>query len=105
MNHDNELVMLPSIKMNSSSITLPTNIDEVIAHLDAIVSTCEATGCRMGYFPAMYNRVTRQVKHASSRVHLKIMSVWNGSMLFLLTVTWLRTTHTPSINHALNHGK
>ncbi len=54
--------MLPSIHMNSSSITLPTTIDEVIAHLDAIVATCEATGCRMGYFPAMYNRVTRQVK-------------------------------------------
>jgi hypothetical protein len=60
--HDHEAVMLPSIKMNSSSITLPTTIDEVIAHLDAIVSTCEATGCRMGYFPAMYNRVTRKVK-------------------------------------------
>jgi hypothetical protein len=54
--------MLPSIQMNYSSVALPTTIDEVIAHLDAIVSACESTGCRMGYFPAMYNRVTRQVK-------------------------------------------
>ena len=48
--------------MNSSNIILPTTIDEVITHLDNIVLACEARGSRMGYFPAMYNRVTRRVK-------------------------------------------
>ncbi len=48
--------------MNHSNIVLPTTIDEVIAHLDGIVQACEARGSRMGYFPAMYNRVTRRVK-------------------------------------------
>ena len=48
--------------MNTSNTVLPTTIDEVIAHLDNIVSDCEVSGHRMGYFPAMYNRVTRQVK-------------------------------------------
>ena len=43
--------------MNTLSTVLPTNIDEVIAHLDNIVSACEVRGSRMGYFPAMYNRV------------------------------------------------
>ncbi len=48
--------------MNTADIVLPATIDEVITHLDNIVSVCEISGCRMGYFPAMYNRVTRQVK-------------------------------------------
>jgi hypothetical protein len=48
--------------MNTSHSVLPATIDEVIAHLDNVVSACEASGSRMGYFPAMYNRVTRQVK-------------------------------------------
>lgn len=48
--------------MNHSNIVLPTTIDEVIAHLDGIVQACEARGSRMGYFPAMYNRVTRRVR-------------------------------------------
>lgn len=48
--------------MNTSDTVLPTTIDEVIAHLDSIVLACEASGSRMGYFPAMYNRVTRRVK-------------------------------------------
>ena len=54
--------MLTSVQMNTLSTVLPTNIDEVIAHLDNIVAACEISGSRMGYFPAMYNRVTRQVK-------------------------------------------
>jgi Family of unknown function (DUF5995) len=54
--------MLKSSLMNSSNIVLPTTIDEVIAHLDSIVLACEASGSRAGYFPAMYNRVTRRVK-------------------------------------------
>jgi Family of unknown function (DUF5995) len=54
--------MLQSFEMPTSNPLLPTTIDEVIAHLDAIVSDCAARGLRMGYFPAMYNRVTRRVK-------------------------------------------
>lgn len=48
--------------MNVSTTVLPRTIDEVIAHLDNIVEACEASGSRMGYFPAMYNRVTRRTK-------------------------------------------
>lgn len=48
--------------MNTRNAVLPTTIDEVIAHLDSIVLDCAARGSRMGYFPAMYNRVTRRAK-------------------------------------------
>jgi Family of unknown function (DUF5995) len=54
--------MLKSTCMSSSNMVLPTTIDEVITHLDSIVLACEASGSRAGYFPAMYNRVTRRVK-------------------------------------------
>ncbi len=54
--------VLPSIQMNTVDSILPTTIDEVIEHLDNIVSTCAVRGSRIGYFPAMYNRVTRRVK-------------------------------------------
>ncbi len=54
--------MLESFQMNTSDTVLPTTIDEVISHLDTIVKECEARGSRMGYFPAMYNRVTRRAK-------------------------------------------
>lgn len=39
-------------------------IDEVIARLDAIVADCIARRDRAGYFPALYNRVTRAVRDA-----------------------------------------
>lgn len=39
-------------------------IDEVIARLDAIVADCIARGDRMGYFPALYCRVTRAIREA-----------------------------------------
>lgn len=48
--------------MQTSEIALPTNIDEVIEHLDRIVIDSEQSRRRLGYFPAMYNRVTRRVK-------------------------------------------
>jgi hypothetical protein len=48
--------------MNSSDTALPTTIDEVISSLDQIVNECQKSRSRMGYFPAMYNRVTRRVK-------------------------------------------
>jgi hypothetical protein len=41
---------------------LPTNIDEVIARLEEIVEECIARGDRLGYFAALYNRVTEAVK-------------------------------------------
>ena len=44
--------------------TLPVarDIDEVVAHLDAIIADCRAQGSRMGYFAALYRRVTVEVK-------------------------------------------
>ncbi|HEX5725766.1 MAG TPA: DUF5995 family protein [Longimicrobiaceae bacterium] len=39
-------------------------IDEIIARLEEIIEACEATGDRLGYFAALYNRVTQAVKEA-----------------------------------------
>lgn len=39
-----------------------TTIDEVIAALTDIISDCRARGSRLGYFPALYRRVTQSVK-------------------------------------------
>ena len=41
---------------------LPTNIDEVVARLDGIVQDSIDTGSRLGYFGALYNRVTKAVR-------------------------------------------
>lgn len=38
------------------------SIDEVIARLEEIILECEAEGNRLGYFAALYNRVTQRVK-------------------------------------------
>ena len=42
--------------------TLPTNIDDVIARLGGIVQDAADTGSRLGYFGALYNRVTIAVR-------------------------------------------
>lgn len=39
-----------------------TDIDDVVAHLDAVIGDCRARGSRMGYFAALYRRVTVEVK-------------------------------------------
>ena len=36
----------------------------MIGRLDAIINGCIATGDRLGYFPALYNRVTIAVRDA-----------------------------------------
>src|SRR3954471_6376528 len=41
---------------------LPGTIDEVVVALDAIVADAIATQSRLGYFAALYNRVTRAVR-------------------------------------------
>jgi len=41
---------------------LPTNIDDVIARLGEIVEDAADTGSRLGYFGALYNRVTIAVR-------------------------------------------
>lgn len=38
------------------------NIDEVVDHLDAIIEDCRTQASRMGYFAALYRRVTVEVK-------------------------------------------
>lgn len=43
------------------------NIDEVIAHLEQIIDRSIATGDRLGYFAALYNRVTRAVREGIAR--------------------------------------
>jgi hypothetical protein len=41
---------------------LPSNINEVIATLEAIMDECEQTENRLGYFAALYHRVTCRVR-------------------------------------------
>ncbi|MDP4221568.1 MAG: DUF5995 family protein, partial [Bacteroidota bacterium] len=41
---------------------LPQTIDEVIARMDAIIAHSIETGSRLGYFAALYRRVTIQVR-------------------------------------------
>lgn len=41
---------------------LAHTIDEVIARLEAIITTARAQNSRLGYFPALYNRVTMRVR-------------------------------------------
>jgi hypothetical protein len=42
-------------------------IDDVIARLDAIIRDCIAAESRLGYFAALYNRVTRRVRDGIAR--------------------------------------
>lgn len=47
---------------HGSPLMLPAHIDDVIARLDAITERSISEGSRMGYFAALYNRVTRAVR-------------------------------------------
>ena len=44
------------------SAMLPTTIDEVITALEQIMDTCTRTGNRLGYFAALYYKVTCRVR-------------------------------------------
>lgn len=44
------------------TITLAQNIDEVLIQLDEIIEWSKQNGSRLGYFPALYRRVTANVK-------------------------------------------
>ena len=46
---------------------LPDTIDGVIARLEAIIRDCTARGDRLGYFAALYNRVTQAVREGIAR--------------------------------------
>ena len=37
-------------------------VDEVVEHLDAIIGTSKSNGSRLGFFPALYRKVTIEVK-------------------------------------------
>jgi len=50
-----------------STITLPTDIDGVIERLEAIIRDCIARQDRLGYFAALYNRVTQAVKEGIAK--------------------------------------
>lgn len=43
-------------------MNLPTNIDEVIAHLDAIITTETAAKSTLAFFPVLYKKVTERIK-------------------------------------------
>jgi hypothetical protein len=50
-----------------STTALPTDIDGVIERLDAIIKDCIKRQDRLGYFAALYNRVTRAVKEGIAK--------------------------------------
>jgi len=50
-----------------STTALPTDIDGVIERLEKIIKDCIARQDRLGYFAALYNRVTRAVKEGIAR--------------------------------------
>lgn len=50
-----------------SNTALPTDIDGVIERLEAIIEDCMARQDRLGYFAALYNRVTLAVKEGIAR--------------------------------------
>ncbi|MEM7087327.1 MAG: DUF5995 family protein [Bacteroidota bacterium] len=43
-------------------MNLPTNIDEVIAHLDLIISTETTAKSTLAFFPVLYKKVTERIK-------------------------------------------
>ena len=48
--------------MLERTLRLPKNVDEVIERLDEIIVQCEKDGSRLGYFAALYKRVTVEIK-------------------------------------------
>ena len=50
-----------------STTALPNDIDGVIERLEKIIKDCIARQDRLGYFAALYNRVTRAVKEGIAR--------------------------------------
>jgi Family of unknown function (DUF5995) len=51
----------------STTTALPTDIDGVIERLEAIIRDCIARQDRLGYFAALYNRVTQAVKEGIAK--------------------------------------
>jgi hypothetical protein len=47
------------------------HIDEVVQNLDRIIDRCIAAGSRLGYFPALYRKVTLQVARGISQGHFE----------------------------------
>jgi hypothetical protein len=51
----------------ASGYRLPVNIDQVIARLDEIIAISIREGSRLGYFAALYNRVTKAIRDGIRR--------------------------------------
>jgi hypothetical protein len=62
---------------------LPATIDQVVVALDAIVADAIATQSRLGYFAALYNRVTRAVRDG-----IRAGSFENGARMARLDVAF-----------------
>ena len=71
--------------------TLPTTIDQVLVQLNAILDDAVRNGARIGYFAALYERVTSNVRRAliagnvfddNGRIHLTpyVTKVVNGQI-------------------------
>ena len=63
------------------------NIDQVLAQLSAIIEWSTARKSRLGYFPALYRKVTLQVQKGISEVSSMTEIEWNASTSSLPTTT------------------
>ena len=61
---------------------LATNIDEVLAQLEALIDDCVKTDNRIGYFAALYFKVTSRIKQGIM-VNLMMARAWNALMFYL----------------------
>ena len=82
-----------------ASISTPaTSIDEVITQLTAIIEWSKQNDSCIGYFAALYRRVTIQVKKVLQTITLTMFRVWNGLISFLTIAIFMRVISSNSTN-------
>ncbi|MDO9311643.1 MAG: DUF5995 family protein [Nitrosomonas sp.] len=79
-----------TVNFPTSISTSATSIDEVIAQLTAIIEWSKQNDSRIGYFVALYRKVTIQVKKASQTIFLTMVRAWNDSISFLPIAIFMR---------------
>jgi len=88
-----------------ASISIPaTSIDEVITQLTAIIEWSKQNDSRIGYFAALYRKVTIQVKKALQTIFLTMVRIWNGSISFLSIATFMRAINIRQAKCRRNPG-
>lgn len=63
-------------------------INEVIQQLEDIIGSAADTGNRLGYFAALYYKVTARVKEGILNNEFEDGPAWKNLMSFSQTATW-----------------